>query len=172
MEQRRVLEYGHKQIESQKRQNAEGPHVEIVTTLEDLQEKYADLVERVTALPSRGEERIKETTFTPTGKFLDRYVTTYFETGDTEIPTLQLTLQTGHHIDKDDTYDHRQSTYIVVDWLGEVLTPNDARTNKIIQHEQLDSPSEYTDVPSAARTLGLIEESVAEAEKAFLSALA
>ena len=172
MEKERVLIHGLEQRELQQRQQAEESQIETPKTLEELQERYADLAERMTALPAREPERIKDTPHTPTGRFLDRYVSTSFETGNEEIPELHLTLQTGHHIDEHDNYDPREATYLVVDWRGRGITSNGSQTNMTIQHEQLNQPNQPKNIANALHALGLIEESVAEAEKALLPALA
>jgi len=165
MEKGRVVVYGHEQQDLRRRQNTEEPKVETATTLEDLQERYADLAGRITALPSSGRYR-------PTdlgngrGMYLDRHVYAYIDTGDKKIPGLQLHLQTGHFLDEEGDYNPRESSYLIADWIAPGVQ----------QRERLNSPAGAIEgavnVTESARILGLLEESVIEAEKVLSPAVA
>lgn len=155
MDKERVLAYGHEQLELKERQAAAKPQVEVPATFEDVRTRYADLSERINALPSANDSP----RWGNDGWYLDRHVYAQIDTDDEKIPELQLHLQTGHHTNENGKYDPRQSSYLVADWQG-----SDAG-----QREHLNEPTEHTDVTEAARILGLIEESVVEAEHALLA---
>jgi hypothetical protein len=151
MEKGKVVAYGHEQRELRQRQSEESSQIEAPETLEELRDRYEGLTSRIHALPSDDYPR-------RSSEYFDRHVYARIDTRDEEIPTLQVHLQTCHPLAEDGSYDDNKSSFLAASWLA---------GSEGIQQESLQQPNEYTDVGEAGRILGLIEESVIEAERAL-----
>lgn len=134
------------------------PELRIPATMEELQEAYANLSQRMNELPFTHTVRARD------GTFFDCYTHLSVPTDDEEFPELNLHLQTGYALDDVGAYSSRESVYLVAKWSVPGLGYK--------KEEVLHRPTTHTDVAEAARKLGLIEESVTEAEKILVGAAA
>jgi hypothetical protein len=136
--------------------------VEVAATLEDLQKLYTSLVKRVAMLPAKREHT--EDYGDRRGVYMEREVEACIKTDDKKIPELRLYLHTAHKLNDEESYDHTpgESLYIIAEW----------RAPGVGQYEMVNSPicaeEGQINLVETGRTLGLIEESILEAEQVLI----
>jgi len=164
----RIADFFNEQADLRERQlGAQAIESVQVDTIEEVQEWYGNLVERILELPTYGERSTELSDGTP---YLDRRFHTEIETGNVGFPRVQITIHTGHVLTATGAIkDRRDSSDISVDWMPTESTRDSGRGGapSYGYKESLSRPNEHTDVEKACRALGLLEESVTAAEDAI-----